>query len=265
MQVHHLQINSSEISIMDVQSLTQDEIRAHINKAGNTNKDADRVRMIFVPNEVTEKNFSELCSTYKTLDGQNFDTVVIIESYTGSLNKKLAMPSNTTFETRFGEVRVNDFLRNEFCDEEDDFFIYDEGFSREMSLFNQLPVLQSRFDQFDVLSLQIGDYDPAIVRELAFTLDELLMNRNALLVFCCDIPVSDQKELDTLRKYVVDRNDSGLLHYLNSSDKKVQGARAFMTGVLVARSWNLNIELLDHLSKASNICGVGKLSQPMLV
>lgn len=235
---------------MDIANLTQDEIRDSIHQAKETNPQKDPVRMIFVPNEVDASNFNEICSTYKAVGEHDYDSIIVIESYTGSLNKKLAMPSNRTFETRFGEVPVNDFLRNEFCDEEDDFFINDEGFSKEMSLFTQLPILQAWFKDFEVLSLQIGDYDPAIVRELAFTLDELMMNQNSLLVFCCDVPASNQKELEKLKELVVNRNDSGLLHYLNSSDKQVEGARAFMTGVLVARSWNLDIFLLDQLKKS---------------
>ncbi|MTI88380.1 MAG: AmmeMemoRadiSam system protein B [Balneolaceae bacterium] len=249
---------------MNVQNLTEEEIRDYIKGAKKTNPKSDPVRMVFVPNKINEDNFGELCSTYKAVGEHEFDSIIVIESYAGHLNKKLAMPSNKTFETRFGEVTVNDFLRNEFCDEEDDFFIYDEGFSKEMSLFTQLPVLQAWFKEFEVLSLQIGDYDPAIVRELAFTLDELMMNRNSLLVFCCDVPADKPGELEKLRELVVNRNDSGLLNYLNSSDKQVKGARAFMTGVLVSRSWNLDICLLDQLKKASNICGYGKLTQPMM-
>lgn len=250
---------------MNIHSLTKQEIRSQINKAKQPGTTKDSVRMLFVPNKIDESNFGELCTAYKTLRAQQFDTIVVVESYNGHLQKKLAMPSNKVFETRFGEVEVNDFLRNEFCDEEDDFFIADEGFSNEMSLFTQLPILQACFTDFEVLSLQIGDYDPAIVRELAFTLDELLLNRNALLVFCCDVPANNPQELENLRNLVVNNNETGLLHYLNSSDKQVKGARAFMTGVLVAREWELDVEFLDYIKGAKNICGYAKVSKRQLV
>ncbi len=97
-------------------------------------------------------------------------------------------------------------------------------------------------DDFDVVSIQIGDYDPANVKELAFALDELFRSRNALLVFCCDFPSSDTDELEKLKALIDSNNESGLHHYLNSKDKKVEGARAFMTGVLVSKYWNLNIQ-----------------------
>ncbi|MDR9418394.1 AmmeMemoRadiSam system protein B [Gracilimonas sp.] len=249
---------------MNVEELSSQEIKEHIKNAKHLNTNSEHVRMLFVPNNIDEDNFSELCATYKTVVNQKFDTVVVIESYTGHLQKKLAMPSNKMFETRFGEVAVNDYLRNEFCDEEDDFFIADEGYSKDMSLYTQLPILQASFDDFDVVSLQIGDYDPAIIRELAFTLDELLLYKNALIVFCCDVPASNPEELKKLRSLVVDNNESGLMHYLNSNEKTVNGARAFMSGILVARSWGYEIELLDYIETASNICGYAKRTQPQM-
>lgn len=250
---------------MDIKNLSRQEIVNYIKEAKHLNQKAEHVRMLFVPNKINDNNFDELCSTYQTVVNQEFDTVVVIESYTGELKKKLAMSSNKVFETHFGEVPVNDYLRNEFCDEEDDFFIADEGYSKEMSLYTHLPVLQALFTDFDVVSLQIGDYDPAIVRELAFTLDELLLHKNALIVFCCDVPASNPEELKKLRKLVVENNESGLMHYLNSNEKTVKGARAFMSGILVARSWGYEVEFLDHIKTANNICGYAKYTLPQMV
>ncbi|SMO37604.1 AmmeMemoRadiSam system protein B [Gracilimonas mengyeensis] len=247
---------------MSIHTMSRDELRQKVESVGSPKQQAGQVRMLFVPNKIDQQNFKELCTTYNTVLGEEFNTAVIIESYQGKLEKKLAMPSNKTFETRFGEVPVNDFLRNEFCDEEDDFFIADEGYSEQMSLYQHLPILQAIFDDFDVVSLQIGDYDPAIIRELAHTLDELLLYKNALIVFCCDVPASNPEELEKLRKLVLNENEAGLLHYLNSNEKTVKGARAFMSGILVARAWNYEVELLDHVESATQICGYARFAQP---
>lgn len=250
---------------MFIQSLSLQEIRENVQQAHSPKKSNDPVKILFVPNKIDKSNYGELCSAYKTVCGKKFDTIVVIESYTGHLQKKLAMPSNKVFENEFGEVMVNDFLRNEFCDEEDDFFIADEGYSADMSLFTQLPLLQACFENFEILSLQIGDYDPAIVRELASAMDELLLNRNTLIIFCCDVPANNPEELNKIRTMVVENRESDLQHYLNSSEKQVKGARAFMTGILVARSWGLDIEFLDYIKGAANICGYAKESQTQLV
>ncbi|MEO1021547.1 MAG: AmmeMemoRadiSam system protein B [Bacteroidota bacterium] len=247
---------------MNVTDLRGEEIRQWIAKASSARVNSEQIRMLFVPNHITSENIKETANAYKSIDGHDYNSVVIIESYTGELDKKLAMPSNRSFTTSFGEVPVNDVLRNEFCDEEDDFFIDDEGYSTTMSLFHQLAMLQNTLTQFDAVSLQIGDYDPAIVRELAYVLDELLLGRDALIIFCCDIPKTNHEELERLRALIENNNESGLMHYLNSSDKQLKGARAFMTGVLVAKSWNLEIELLNGIEDATQICGFAKLPLP---
>lgn len=246
---------------MNFQSLSRQEIRDMINNSENPAFGIEQIRMLFVPNKISTANFNDLLPVYKSIAGSNYDTVVVIESYTGHLDKKLAMPAHKSFESRFGEVQANDFLRNEFCDEEDDFYISDEGFSTEMSLFTQLPILQACLQDFDVLSLQIGDYDPAIVRELAHAIDELLQNRNALIVFCCDVPTTNAEEIESVKLMITQNNESKLQHYLNSSEKQVKGARAFMSGVLVAQAWDLDIEFLDYTEGAQHISGFARQRQ----
>lgn len=244
---------------MNIAEYSKKEIQSLVNAKREGSEQGSGVRMIFVPNHVTEANFGEFLTTYSKICDTTYDSVIVIESHTEQLDKKLSMPSNEFFSNNIGKVHVNDLLRNEFCDEDDDFFIADEGYSTSMSLFDQLPFLQSCLNNFEILSLQIGGYDPAIVRELAFSLDELMLNRNSLIVFCCDIPATQPEELEQLRSLVVNRNDTGLLHYLNSQEKNVKGARAFMTGILVAREWDLKVEFLDEVASGSNITGFATL------
>ena len=221
--------------------ITREELKSSLKKTVPISSELNNIKLLFVPTHIDPDNPEELTSIYKNVCSSNFDTLVVIESYKGELEKKLSIPSNHSFTTPFGEVSVNDKLRNELCDEEDDFYISDGGMSDKMSLYTQLMMLQVCQDDFDVVSIQIGDYDPAIVKELAFALDELFRNRNALLVFCCDLPSSNSAELEKLKSLIESNNESGLHHYLNSKEKEVEGARAFMTGVLVSKYWNLHI------------------------
>ena len=222
-------------------NITRKELETAFNKSPNVRKELPGIKLLFVPTHINSDNPEELTSVYKNVQGSHYDTVVLIESYKGELDKKLSIPSNHSFKTPFGEVYVNDKARNELCDEEDDFYISDGGMSDRMSLYTQLMMMQVCQDDFDVVSIQIGGYDPAIVKELAFAIDELFRSRNALLVFCCDIPNSNTAELEKLQGLIDSNNESGLHHYLNSKDKKVEGARAFMTGILVSKYWDLDI------------------------
>ncbi|MAB66394.1 MAG: AmmeMemoRadiSam system protein B [Bacteroidetes bacterium] len=222
-------------------NITREELKSSLKKTTPVSLELNNIKLLFVPTHIDPENPEELTSIYKNVCSSHFDTLVVIESYNGELEKKLSIPSNHSFTTPFGEVLVNDKLRNELCDEEDDFYINDGGMSDKMSLYTQLMMLQVCQDDFDVVSIQIGDYDPAIVKELAFALDELFRNRNALLVFCCDLPSSNPAELEKLKSLIESNNESGLHHYLNSKEKEVEGARAFMTGILVSKYWDLDI------------------------
>ncbi|XWN38672.1 MAG: AmmeMemoRadiSam system protein B [Balneola sp.] len=222
-------------------NISREELELSLDKTDPVTNGLKNIKVLFVPTHIDPDNPEELTSIYKNVCSSDFDTLVVVESYNGELEKKLSIPSNHSFTTPFGEVAVNDKLRNELCDEEDDFYINDGGMSDKMSLYTQLMMLQVCQDDFDVVSIQIGDYDPAIVKELAFALDELFRNRNALLVFCCDLPSSNPSELEKLKGLIESNNESGLHHYLNSKEKEVEGARAFMTGVLVSKYWDLDI------------------------
>ncbi|WP_018126311.1 AmmeMemoRadiSam system protein B [Balneola vulgaris] len=226
---------------MPFTNITKEELQASLKNSKAATNTPQKIRLLFVPTHMDPDNPEEITSIYKNICSSSFDTLVVIESYKGELEKKLSIPSNQVFNTPFGEVKVDDKLRNELCDEEDDFFINDGGMSDEMSLYTQLMMMQACQSDFEVVSVQIGDYDPAIVKELAFALDELLQYRNALLVFCCDIPSDNAEELQKLKDLIESNNESGLHHYLNSNEKNVEGARAFMTGVLVSKYWNLDI------------------------
>ncbi len=230
-------------------NLTREEITEFLDY--HLDEEVRDVRILFVPTDVSKENLFEVTNVYSQVRGQQYESVVIVESHNQILAKKLAMSSHEEYETPIGKVPVNDRLRNEFCDEEDDFFIYDGGHHKEMSLYEQLPVMQCAIPDLNVVSLQIGDYDPAIVRELAFVVSDLLSSRNMLLVICCDLPAGKKEELDRVREMILQNNESGLMHYLSSGDKQINGARAFMTGVMVAREWGLEIELFESDSSAS--------------
>lgn len=240
---------------MSIPNISEQELREAFINSERVTEQLSNVQLLFVPTHINPENPEELTSIYKNIDDQDFDTVVIIESYKGMLDKKLSIPSNISFSTPFGEVWVDDQIRNELCDEEDDFYIDDGGISDKMSLYTQLMMLQLAEKSFKVVSIQIGDYDPAIVKELAFALDEIFRGRKALLIFCCDLPNSKQEELKEIEQLIKTNNESGLHHYLNRNDKQVEGARAFMTGILIAKFWDLSIWFTPVNDKSKYVGG----------
>ena len=231
---------------MNINSYSREQIISGLKNAKSSDEAPnDHIRILFSPTTIDDANFDRVCDVFGRVDLENYETVIVIESHDEVLDKKLPMPSNKHFETPLGQVPVNDYMRNEFCDEDDDFFIHDEGFSKEMSLFQQLMVLQCMKDDFSVVSVQIADMAQAIVKELAYVLQEVLASRRALLVFCCDLGNEHKEEFEKVKTMIKEGNDSGLLNYLNSGESHIQGTTTFISGLLVAKAWDLNLNFLN--------------------
>ncbi|HET6528327.1 MAG TPA: AmmeMemoRadiSam system protein B [Balneolaceae bacterium] len=231
---------------MNITSYSREQIEDGIKQARERNDGPNgHIRLLFAPERINSDNFERTCDIYSRVDMANYETVVIIESHHEELNKKLSMPSNKIFETPLGQVPANDYIRNEFCDEDDDFFIHDEAFNKNASLFQQLMFLQTLSDDFSAVHIQIADRDPSIVKELAYVVEEVLASRNALIIFCCELDNEHKKEFQDIKKMVETNNQSGLLNHLNSNSSPMKGATSFMAGVIVANQWNLTLNFLN--------------------
>lgn len=227
---------------MRITSFTREQISEGLEKARQHKAEKDQtVRLLFSPFHISDRNFEETCHIYSRLEKDDYDTVVVIESHPGSASKKLPMPSFKSVQTPLGEVAANDKLRNDFADEDDDFFIDDEAFDDDVSLFNQLMMLQAALSDFDILCIQITEESSFIVKELAFAIEEILGSRNALVVCCCDLHSSHKDELLRVKHLIDTGNDSGLMNYLNGGDSHVNGVGSFITGLIVAKKWGLQL------------------------
>ncbi|WP_340103142.1 AmmeMemoRadiSam system protein B [Rhodohalobacter sp. 8-1] len=220
----------------------QDEIKKRLaQSASNSTDDIHPLRIVFSPTSLNHYSIDRFADIYSRVSEGDFDTVVIVESQPGTHEKKLPMPSHNTFSTRFGDLAVNKKLRNELCDEDDDFFIDDEAYSKNLSLFDQLLFIQNRLKDFSVLSIQITDESPSIVKELSAALEEILASRNALLVFCCDIHHLSPGVLEKIVTQFDNDNRSGLINTLNSDGVTMNGAGSFLAGLLIAEKWKTKL------------------------
>jgi AmmeMemoRadiSam system protein B len=227
---------------MDMTSRSREEITKGLNHAKSLQSSFhNNVRILFSPKKITEQNIEDVFDSYSRINRDDYDTVVIVESHPGSAEKKLPMPSFKTVSTPLGDVAANDKLRNDFCDEDDDFFIDDEAFDGDASLYDQLMVLQCTLRDFTVLSIQITDENSFIVKELAYALEEILASRNALLVFCCEMNAENSRELESILSMYQADNMVAMMNYLNSGESTIDGVGTFLAGLIVARKWGLKL------------------------
>lgn len=242
--------------------ITQDEINESLKRASERKKGpSNKVRILFSPTKITPDNFDYVCDAYSSIDKNDFDVAVIVESKPVKHPKKLQMPSQKKFKTKFGVVEVDDKLRNEFCDEDDDFFIEDEAYSKKLSLFDQLTMLQQRLDGFKVVSLQITEESTFIVKELAAAFEEILASRNAVIIFCCDIHQLTDSQFDTILEQYKGKNYSGLMNSLNSEEIKMSGLGAFFAGLLIADRWGLELHFNQGESREKGITAMAEVKE----
>lgn len=200
------------------------------------------IRILFVPNSITDRNRDQVIKLYSKLSGANYDTVVFAESRAEQPNKKIPMPAIDEFVTPKGAVPVNDLLRNDFCDEDDDFFIDDVALGPDMAIYQHLPLLQDVMSDFSVVSVPICDADPAIVREFAYVMSEIMGGRNALLIVASELESSHKASWALLKEQIDSKSISNLFNLVNSGTVDMTGSEVFIGGMLVANAWDLDIE-----------------------
>jgi AmmeMemoRadiSam system protein B len=243
---------------MSIKSFSKKKILDGLERHSHTV--SNRLRVLFVQEHITEEGFEVACKLYSNLMGDQYDDIVIIERLGHDHDKLLPMVSNNLFITPFGPVTVNDQLRNDFCDEDDDFFIDDEGYSENMCAYDHLMMLQCVMDDFKVVSIQVADERPSIIRELAMAVSELLRERNSLVIVCSDVSGITDDALDRIKQMIEGKEHSRLLNYLNTGDAGLVGTGPFAAGVLVSDSWELtfNYEPFED-GKANFLAGWGAL------
>lgn len=245
-------------------SFTKEQVQKNLKALPETRSNG--VKMLFAPCHISDKNLEQVCNIYREVQDFDFDTVVIVEPFRGKLPKKIPMPSFDSFETPFGNVPANDKLREEFCDEDDDFFIDDSGVHDTMSYMDHLAMLKLVMGgEFDAVSIQLADESTSIVRELSSVLTELMFGRNVLVVFCCDLDPDYVNEFEQIRTILAGGDYSHLMNYTNSGDSKIDGVGVFIAGVLVARDWELDVTFLnekfEHMKGNSLIGGFAGFSK----
>ena len=214
-------------------ALTREELSSQLQQQPFSGHEG--VRMLFVPPRLTARNAPQLAWVYRQIGRTRYDTVVICEQGNRNASRKIAVFGGSYADTPLGQVPFDEQLRDDFCDEEDDFFIDEQPDLSQSGFFDQLTMLQLTQESFRVTGLQLNDDSPPIVEELTYVLREIMPTMNSLLVFCCSMPLEEQIESERLKQAVQTGNDTPLFHTVYGKRHRIGGAGVFLSGVLAAR------------------------------
>ncbi|MFN3345324.1 MAG: AmmeMemoRadiSam system protein B, partial [Chloroherpetonaceae bacterium] len=135
-----------------------------------------------------------LAESYRHVESARYELVVFVAPTVDTYNR-LMISGYGYFATPLGEIELSDYVRNELCDEDDDFFICELGLPKGSSIEIQLPLLQrtiGKHHSLRIVPLLIGNQTIDLCNEAAAALSEILMSKNALVIATSNFRLSTQ-------------------------------------------------------------------------
>ncbi len=155
------------------------------------------IKAMLLPYSSYDELLALLAKAYKQVEKTAPDLVVFIAPAVDTFHR-IAMSGFAAFETPLGKVELSDYVRNELCDEDDDFFISEEGLPKGYSIETQLPILQrtiGRHAPFKILPILMGEQTVDLCDETAAALSEVLMSKKVLVIGHCNFNAAYQGEV----------------------------------------------------------------------
>lgn len=193
------------------------------------------IAAVVVPDANLLKGGEVAADVYKLLEGRSYDTVLLAApSHTGSFGR-IHICSVDRYLTPLGELQVNDQIRNELCDEDDDIFLDNRGHFHTEGIDVQLPFLQTVLkDPFDIVPIVMGDESPDFCRELGHAIGEVMYSRRVLLVATANILEADEAALASFRKLFEQGDVSRLMSLINSETLRIEGRGPLLVALIAA-------------------------------
>jgi AmmeMemoRadiSam system protein B len=125
--------------------------------------------------------------SFKLLQGQSYDIVVIIGKSHHEWFEYAAVYPEGYFNTPLGNVKVNTPVCRELLKSGDIFKDYRRAHLPEHSLEVEIPFLQTILKKFEIVPLLVGFEDPGLAAEIAQVLARALKGKKALIVCSTDL------------------------------------------------------------------------------
>ena len=198
------------------------------------------VLAVIVPDSNLLQGGAVAADVFNRLAGHTFDTVILISpSHTGAF-RRLTICSVDTYHTPLGILDVDDQVRNELCDEDDDIFLDDRGHFQNQGIDVQLPFLQTLLPPFSVVPIVMGDETPGLCRELGHAVGEVMYSRRTLVVASADVLEADAEHLERFKTLFEASEVDSLMALLNSERVHMIGKGAVLATLIAARHRKAN-------------------------
>lgn len=209
------------------------QIATLLKEAPATDIEGD-VCAIIVPDTNLLQGGRVAAEVYKALGQQQFDSVILIAPSHTATFQRINICKVDHYQSPLGTLSVNDKIRNELCDEDDDIFLGDEGHFHPEGVDVQLPFLQTCQEGFDIVPIVMGNETPSFCRELGHAIAEVSYNRRILVVACANVVQAGPEDLDSFNQYIEGCDVDRMMILLNSERVVLQGKGAVLVAMIAA-------------------------------
>ena len=189
---------------------------------------------LVVPNTNLISGGRVAAGVYKLLEGRRYDTVILIAPSQNSAFQRINICQVDTYHTPLGTLAVNDKMRHELCDEDDDIYLDDSGHFNGAGIDVQLPYVQTLLDAFDIVPVVMGDESPEFCRELGHAVGEITYNQRALVVASADILAASDEALAEFKTCFEAADVSRLMTLFNSERMQMNGKGPILVAMIAA-------------------------------
>ncbi|CAN5556724.1 AmmeMemoRadiSam system protein B [soil metagenome] len=237
-----------------------DEIDVLLANAKPIEIEGDPIALI-VPDSNLVAGGKVAAMAFSLLKGRTYDTVMLIApSHDGEFGR-ISICTSDQYFTPIGEVPVNDRLRHELCDEDDDIFLDDRGHYHVEGVDVQVPFLLRALEPgFDIVPIVMGEESPAFCKELGTALGEVMYGRRTLIVASADILHAEDGALDEMKQAFESFDTPELLHLLGSERVRLEGIGAVVAAVIAAQHRGANQARLLHVEAPNDEDEVGAIA-----
>ncbi len=194
-----------------------------------------RVMAAVVPNYDNLSGGSHIAEVYKSLPDNAFDTVISIAPNSGEPFKRITVCSLDSYNSPLGDVPVDDGVRNELCDEDDDIYLDDRGHYTHTGVDVQLPFLQRVLGEFSIVPLVMGVESPEFCKELGHAVGEIMTNKRTLVVACAEVEAATEKGLELFRKHLTNLDVTSMMVLLNQEQEiRVKGKGPILVAMIAS-------------------------------
>jgi AmmeMemoRadiSam system protein B len=172
------------------------------------------VKTLLLPYADYAHVLTQLATAYRSTESSRYDLIALLAPSSAASNR-ITISGHGFFDTPLGRLEINDYVRNELCDEDDDFFISEDGLD-DAALELHLPILQRAFGvraPFKLLPLVMGSQTVDLCTEASSGLSEIFHSKKVLLVALCNFSMSGKAQLDDYLRALAAQDHGALLRY----------------------------------------------------